>query len=163
MTDGRGTVRWSRGWPWTVRTDRRRRGRRIVLLLASAAAAVSAGVLVAAAMEDPPNQPTPSTAVSVADLEEELASLDEEIEDLAEPVEEFELFDQCMYLLGVTEYGNVSAREGYVFGPGGRQRARALAVDIRGFDRPEYQFLAFPGEEPPSIECNEDAGGLFTN
>lgn len=146
-----------------MRTDRRRPGWRIVLLLSIAAAAVSAGVLVASAMEDPPNPPTPSTAASVADLEDELASLDEEIEDLAEPVEEFELFDQCMYLLGVTEYGNVSAHEGYVFGPGGRQRARALAVDIRGFDRPQYQFLAFPGEEPPSIECNEDAGGLFTN
>jgi hypothetical protein len=36
-------------------------------------------------------------------------------------------------------------------------------MDMRGFDRPEYQLLAFPGEEPPSIECNEDAGGLFTN
>jgi hypothetical protein len=24
-------------------------------------------------------------------------------------------------------------------------------------DEPQYQFLAHPGEEPPSIECNEDA------
>jgi hypothetical protein len=32
-----------------------------------------------------------------------------------------------------------------------------------GFDPPQYQFLAFPGEEPPSIECNEDAAGQFTN
>ena len=42
-------------------------------------------------------------------------------------------------------------------------RRPALALDIRGFRRPKYQFLAFPAEEPPSIECNEDAGGLFTN
>ena len=30
--------------------------------------------------------------------------------------------------------------------------------DIRGFGRPMFEFLAFPAEEPPSIECNEDAG-----
>ena len=29
---------------------------------------------------------------------------------------------------------------------------------MRGFGRPDFQFLAFPAEEPPSIECNEDAG-----
>jgi hypothetical protein len=66
-----------------------------------------------------------------------------------------------MYLLGVTSYGNGSA--GYVYGPGRRRHSAALAIDIRGFDPPEYQFLAFPGEEPPSIECNEDAAGQFTN
>jgi hypothetical protein len=31
-------------------------------------------------------------------------------------------------------------------------------MDIGGFGSPQYQFLAFPAEEPPSIECNEDAG-----
>ena len=36
-------------------------------------------------------------------------------------------------------------------------------MDMRGFNEPEYDFMAYPGEEPPSIECNEDAGGLFTN
>ena len=36
-------------------------------------------------------------------------------------------------------------------------------MDMRGFKDPEYELLAHPGEEPPSIECNEDAGGLFTN
>ena len=88
----------------------------------------------------------------IEELQQELDSLAEDVEDLAEPVEEFELFDECMYLIGVTERG------GYVFQ--GRKRApkRALAFDMRGFGRPQYQFLAFPGEEPPSIECNEDAG-----
>ena len=38
------------------------------------------------------------------------------------------------------------------------RRRPALALDIRGFGRPTYRFLAFPAEEPPSIECNEDAG-----
>ena len=47
---------------------------------------------------------------------------------------------------------------GYLFGRGRRARRPALALDIRGFGRPQYQFLAFPAEEPPSIECNEDAG-----
>ena len=34
-------------------------------------------------------------------------------------------------------------------------------MDMRGFGTPQYDFLAFPGEEPPSIECNEDAGEEF--
>ena len=43
------------------------------------------------------------------------------------------------------------------YGTTGRRRP-ALALDTRGFGRPQFQFLAFPAEEPPSIECNEDAG-----
>jgi hypothetical protein len=35
---------------------------------------------------------------------------------------------------------------------------RVISYDRRGFGIPQYQFLAFPAEEPPSIECNEDAG-----
>jgi hypothetical protein len=94
----------------------------------------------------------------VEELEQELDSLTEEVEDLQEPVAEFDLFDQCMYVIGVTEYGRVDGASGYLFGRQGRTRRPALAIDIRGFGRPRYQFLAFPGEEPPSIECNEDAG-----
>jgi hypothetical protein len=94
----------------------------------------------------------------VEDLEQELNSLTEEVEDLQEPVAEFDLFDQCMYVIGVTEYGSASGSSGYLFGSNRRPRRRALAMDIRGFRRPRYQFLAFPSEEPPSIECNEDAG-----
>ena len=97
----------------------------------------------------------------VEDLQEELDSLTEEVEDLQEPVEEFELFDECMYVIGVTEYGSADASFGYQYGSPDRARRRALALDMRGFGRPRYQFLAFPGEEPPSIECNEDAGEEF--
>jgi hypothetical protein len=97
-----------------------------------------------AAAEDPP-----SLADRVSDLQDEIDSLTEDIEDLQEPVEEFELFDQCMFLIGASE------RDGYRFGNVSR---RALSLDIRGFGRPTFQFLAFPAEEPPSIECNEDAG-----
>ena len=88
----------------------------------------------------------------VEELQQELDSLIEEVDDLREPVAEFDLFDQCMYAIGVTQH------DGYRFGEGGRTRRPALALDLRGFGRPQYQFLAFPGEEPPSIECNEDAG-----
>ena len=98
----------------------------------------------------------------VVDVRQELDSLGEEIEDLGEPVEEFDTFDQCMHVIGVTEYGSRSGVTGYLYGANRRPRP-AFAMDLRGFDRPEYQLLAFPGEEPPSIECNEDAGGLFTN
>src|SRR4051794_20406010 len=94
----------------------------------------------------------------VEELQQELDSLTEEIEDLQEPVAEFDLFDECMYPIGVSEYGSADGASGYLFGLGGRARRRALALDIRGFGRPRYQFLAFPAEEPPSIECNEDAG-----
>jgi hypothetical protein len=34
---------------------------------------------------------------------------------------------------------------------------------MRGFDSPQYDFMAFPGEEPPQIECDEDAGGHDTD
>ena len=94
----------------------------------------------------------------VEDLEQELSSLTEEIEDLQEPIAEFDLYDQCMFLIGVTQYGTRDGRRGYYYGRGGRRRWPALAMDIRGFGLPKYQFLAFPQEEPPSIECNEDAG-----
>jgi hypothetical protein len=101
----------------------------------------------------------PARAASVPDrieeLQQELDSLTEDVEDLQEPVAEFELFEQCMYLIGVTEHGGRG--NGYVYGRS-RARRRALAFDLHGFGRPGYQFLAFPAEEPPSIECNEDAG-----
>jgi hypothetical protein len=103
--------------------------------------------------EDPP-----SVRDRVEELQQELDSLSEEIEDLQEPVAEFDLFDECMYTIGVSEYGSAEGAFGYLFGEGGAARRPGLALDIRGFGRPQYQFLAFPAEEPPSIECNEDAG-----
>ena len=93
---------------------------------------------------------------------QDLDSFLEDVTDLGEPVEEFDTFDQCMHLIGVAQHGSRSGAFGYAYGKGGELRP-ALAMDMRGFKEPEYEFLAFPGEEPPSIECNEDAGGLFTN
>ena len=94
------------------------------------------------------------------DLRQELDSFGEDVEDLAEPAEEFEFFDQCMFTVGVTGYG-ASGDAGYVFGS--NTRRSALAMDMRGFDRARYDLLAFPGEEPPQIECNEDASGQGTD
>jgi hypothetical protein len=103
--------------------------------------------------EDPP-----TVRDRVEELQQELDSLTEEIEDLQGPVAEFDLFDQCMYTIGVSEYGSAEGAFGYLFGQGGAARRPGLALDIRGFGMPQYEFLAFPAEEPPSIECNEDAG-----
>ena len=107
----------------------------------------------AAIAEDPP-----TLADRVEELQQELDSLSEEVEDLQEPVGEFDLFDECMYPIGVSEYGSADGAFGYLFGQGGAARRPGLALDIRGFGTPQYLFLAFPAEEPPSIECNEDAG-----
>jgi hypothetical protein len=93
------------------------------------------------------------------DLLQEIHSFREDVEDLAEPAEEFEFFDQCMFTIGVSPYGG--AEGGYVYGRD--QRRSALAMDMSGFDRARYDFLAFPGEEPPQIECNEDASGEGTD
>ena len=91
----------------------------------------------------------------------EVESLSEDIEDLREPVQEFELFDECAYTIGVTEFGKWNGDVGYLYGAGGAKRRPALAYDMRGFGLPQFDFLSFPGEEPPSIECNEDAGEEF--
>jgi hypothetical protein len=107
-------------------------------------------------------QARPSTHDRIVDLRQELASMREDVEDLKEPVEEFDLFDQCMFTIGVSQYGTKGGDYGYHYGEGGRKRQPALAMDMRGFSKPQYDFMAFPGEEPPQIECNEDAGGQGT-
>ena len=105
----------------------------------------------------------PSMQERLKDLRREMASLREDVDDLKEPVEEFDLFDQCMFTIGVTQYGKRDDTSGYVYGDQGLRRRQALAMDMRGFDPPRYDFMAFPGEEPPQIECNEDAGGQDTD
>ena len=61
----------------------------------------------------------PTLRDRVEDLQEEVESLTEDIEDLGEPVEEFDLFDQCAYTIGVTQYGSWGGDTGFLFGPGG--------------------------------------------
>jgi hypothetical protein len=36
-------------------------------------------------------------------------------------------------------------------------------MNMRSFDAPQHDFLAFLGEEPLQIECNEDAGSQDTD
>jgi hypothetical protein len=134
--------------------------RRALILIVCAWAAMAICAPAALAGGGAPDGP-PTVRDRVEDLQEEVESLTEDIEDLREPVEEFELFDQCAYTIGVTQYGTWSGDTGFLFGSGGTVRRPALAIDMRGFGTPQYDFLAFPGEEPPSIECNEDAGEEF--
>jgi hypothetical protein len=133
--------------------------RRALILISVCAAATACGPS-ALAGGGAPDSP-PSLRDRVDDLQQEVESLTEDIEDLREPVEEFDLFDQCAFTIGVTQYGTGGGDTGFLFGPGGTTRRPALAMDMRGFGTPQYYFLAFPGEEPPSIECNEDAGQEF--
>jgi hypothetical protein len=93
------------------------------------------------------------------DLRDDVADLTEDVEDLAEPVGEITQFDQCMFTVGV------STRSDFVFeNRGGRRSSRAaLSYDLRGRALPEQDLIAFPGEEPPQIECNEDAAGEGTD
>lgn len=120
----------------------------------SLAAALACLLVLAAGTHAAPR----GTTDRIDDLQQDLDSLVEDVEDLREPVAEFELFEECMYLLGVSQHGGARGA-GYLYGRGGRTTRRAaLAFDIRGFGRSRFQLLAFPAEEPPSIECNEDAG-----
>ena len=66
-----------------------------------------------------------------------------------------------MFSIGVSGYGSRGGDTGYVY-RSGRLRP-ALAMDMRGFDHAAAHFMAFPGEEPPQIECNEDASGFETD
>ena len=93
------------------------------------------------------------------DLQDDVAGLAEDVEDLAEPVGEIAQFDQCMFTVGVRTSSD------FVFeNRAGRRSSRsALSYDLRGRTPPQLDVIAFPGEEPPQIECNEDAAGEGTD
>ena len=132
--------------------------RALILIVVCAAGAVWAPSALAGGDRPDTSQPLSDR---IDDLQQEVESLTEDIEDLGEPVEEFDLFDQCAYTIGVTQYGAWGGDTGFLYGRGGTMGRPALAFDMRGFGQAQYDFLAFPGEEPPSIECNEDAGEEF--
>jgi hypothetical protein len=137
--------------------------RQLVLVVVGVVAALCLELATLGSADAEAARGKPSVQERLVDLQQEMASLREDVEDLQEPVEEFDLFDQCMFTIGVTQYGKRDGSSGYVYGKDGRERRQALAMDIRGFDAPQYDFMAFPGEEPPQIECNEDAGGENTD
>ena len=75
------------------------------------------------------------------------------------PVDEIVRFDECMYTVGL------ASNPGYLYRnrDGDEYRRSALAFDLSGPQLPQLSIMAFPGEEPPQIECNEDAGGVQTH
>lgn len=93
------------------------------------------------------------------DVLEGIASLREDVEDLREPVAEITHFDECVYTIGVRQTGGhrYETRNGRV------TRAGALSIAVRGPAVAQLQLLVAPGEEPPQIECNEDASGEGTD
>ncbi|WP_262851512.1 hypothetical protein [Mumia quercus] len=93
------------------------------------------------------------------DLRQDLRSMREDVEDLVEPVGDIVRFDECAYTVGMRQ------TRGYLHkGARGKVTRRpALSFDMRGHRLPRLDVLAFPGEEPPQIECNEDAGGQETD
>ena len=97
------------------------------------------------------------------DLKQDADALIENLEDLREPVEEFDIFDQCMYTIGLSQLGGRDSDTGFVYRNKRRSVRPALVMDIDGFDRARFDFMVFPGEEPPQIECNEDASGAGTD
>ncbi len=93
------------------------------------------------------------------ELRRAIAALREGVADLGEPVAEITQFDECLYTVGLTE------RPGYLYRSrsGAASRRPALSFDMRGNELPQLSVMAFPGEEPPQIECNEDASGASTD
>jgi hypothetical protein len=85
-------------------------------------------------------------------------AVEEDLEDLTEPVDDVTRFDECLYTVGL------QSREGYAYrdAAGARSLRAALSFDLGGHRPAAYDVMAFPGEEPPQIECNEDAGGPDT-
>jgi hypothetical protein len=137
--------------------------RQLFLVAVAVLAGLSLELIAFGTAEAQADRSKPSVQERLEDLQQQMGSLREDVDDLKEPVEEFDLFDQCMFTIGVTQYGRRDGTSGYVYGERGQQRRQALAMDMRGFDTPQYDFMAFPGEEPPQIECNEDAGGQDTD
>lgn len=97
---------------------------------------------------------SPSNRPPLVELRSGLRSLQEDVADLIEPVGEIVRFDECMYTVGVQN------RPGYLYrGRSGAIGHRAaLSFDMRGSSLPQMNMMAISGEEPPQIECNEDAG-----
>jgi hypothetical protein len=108
-------------------------------------------------------RPHQGWAERIQDVNHDLGGALEDIEDLLEPAQEFIQFDECMFTVGMGERGG--PRTGYRFltKSGATVGRSALFFDMTGLRLPEMDVMAFPGEEPPQIECNEDAGGQNTD
>ncbi|MGH1561639.1 hypothetical protein [Mumia sp. DW29H23] len=97
---------------------------------------------------------------ALRDLRQDVRSLREDVEDLREPVGDITRFDECMFTVGMRQ------SRGYLYrsASGRVTRRPVLSFDLSSGTRaPRLNVMAFPGEEPPQIECNEDAGGQETD
>ncbi len=92
-------------------------------------------------------------------VRDDIASLREDVADLRQSVAEITRFDECVYTVGVRETGGLR----YQSRSGRHSRAGALSFAVRGSAVAPLQLLVTPGEEPPQIECNEDASGSGTS
>jgi hypothetical protein len=99
----------------------------------------------------------------IDDLRDDLHAAQEDLEDMVEPAQEFIQFDECMFTVGVRSSGGPDGGYRYRTPADDTIRRAALAFDMTGMVLPQMDVMAFPGEEPPSIECNEDAGGQNTD
>jgi hypothetical protein len=99
-----------------------------------------------------------AATLDLAALSKRADEAEEDLDDLAEPVGDITQFDECLYTVGVRRSDGYAYRdEDGETGP-----REAFSFDLRGLEPAEYDVMAFPGEEPPQIECNEDAGGEDT-
>ena len=90
--------------------------RQLFLIALGVLTALGLGVSAFGAAEAQAAQSKPSLQERISDLQQEMASLREDVDDLGEPVEEFDLFDQCMFTIGVTRYGKRDGTSGYYYG-----------------------------------------------
>lgn len=107
----------------------------------------------------------PTVTAILDEVRDDLAELPDDVEDQRKEALEAVYFDQCVFTVGISEFGSPAGGTGYRFRnrTGSTQLRPALSFDIRGFGLPDFDVMAFPGEEPPQIECNEDAGGQETD
>ncbi|CAN5286416.1 hypothetical protein BH09ACT10_BH09ACT10_24270 [soil metagenome] len=102
---------------------------------------------------------TKSPGKRIKDIDGDLSAIAEDVSDLVDPVESFTFFDECMFTVGASRRTGLT----FVNAQGKSVAGSALDFDLAAAGRPDYDLMAFPGEEPPQIECNEDAGGLDTD
>jgi hypothetical protein len=114
--------------------------------------AVAVALAVALAAGAGPAVAAPSRAAlerRLADARDRLDKLQEQLPDDADAMGGFTLFDECAFTIPTTVHDD------YWFG--GHGHRSALSFDLSATAHPRYALLAFPSEEPPGIECNEDA------
>ncbi len=105
----------------------------------------------------------PGARSRLKDLRGDLRAAVEDVEDLVEPAEEFVQFDECMFTVGTRVRGGGGLGYEFRTADGTLSHVQALSYDLSDGELPQLDLMAFPGEEAPQIECNEDASGVGTD